>query len=82
MMNEETRTMIEGHGYTDLREINGLICGVHRYIYTCGVCVGLDETGYSARICFDTMQNAQLFLKDWDGGNAPEVGTDGCTAVK
>jgi len=74
--------LIRGHGYTDLREINGMTCGVMRFLYTCGVCYGLDETGYVGRYCFDTHQNACLFLKDWDGLKTPQVGTDGCTAVK
>ena len=79
-MNIEER--IAENGYTDIRIINGMICGISRFIYTCGVCYGLDETGYVGRYCFDSHQNAALFLKDWDGLATPKIGVDGCTAVK
>lgn len=81
-MNNLEEHMFTEHGYTQLRHINGMACGVMRFIYTCGVCFGLDDTGYVGRYCFDTYQNASLFLKDWDGLSTPKVGVDGCTAVK
>lgn len=58
------------------------VCGVFRFMYTVGVCFGIDETGYEGRYCFDTAQNAMLFLEFWDGRTAPVVGEDGCTAIK
>ena len=71
------------NGYSDLRVVPGRgVCGLHRYIYTVGVCYGMDMTGMKGRFCFDTEQNARLFLKDWDGETIPEVGVDGCTALK
>ena len=70
-------------GYHEIRFIPDLgLCGVQRFMFTCGVCYGLDETGYAGRICFDTWQNASLFLKEWDGVTLPKVGDDGCTAIK
>lgn len=74
--------ILTSNGYMNVRCINGLWCGVHRYIFTVGVCYGLDETGYRGRFCFSTYQNAALFLKDWDGETPPEIGIDGCTAIK
>ncbi len=71
------------NGYSDLRVVGELgVCGISRFMYTVGVCCGCDETGYQGRICFDTMQNAQLFLKDWDGITMPTIGEDGCKAIK
>jgi len=81
-MTELLEQTLAGHGYTELRVINGMVCGLSRFIYTVGVCYGLDSTGYVGRYCFDTHQNASLFLKDWDGVSTPEVGIDGCTAIK
>ena len=70
-------------GYMELREVEGWgMCGISRFIYTCGVCYGMDATGMRGRFCFDTYQNASLFLRDWDGKTLPEVGIDGCTAIK
>lgn len=78
------KAMLEYLGYTDVRYVNKDVgwCGVGRFIYTCGVCINMDATGMSGRFCFDTEQNARLFLKDWDGKTYPEVGVDGCTAIK
>lgn len=71
------------NGYSDLRLVPGRgVCGILRFMYTCGVCYGMDATGREGRFCFDTMQNAQLFLHDWDGTTEPTVGLDGCTAIK
>jgi hypothetical protein len=70
-------------GYSDLKLCGDAgVCGVLRFMYTCGVCYGMDKDGRKGRFCFDTMQNAQLFIKDWDGTTAPTVGVDGCTAIK
>lgn len=74
---------IESAGYTDLRKIDGVLYGILRQIYTVGVFYGIDEQGNNkGRICFDTYQNAALFLKYWDGYTMPVVGVDGCKAVK
>ena len=70
-------------GYREIREVGELgLCGIMRFLFTCGVCYGLDETGYAGRICFDTWQNAFMFLEEWDGVTLPKVGDDGCTAIK
>ena len=77
----------EGHGYTDIKrmqifQLGDSYVGLRRFMYTCGVCYGLDETGYRGRFCFDSMQNARFFLHEWDGQTLPVVGEDGCTAIK
>ena len=77
------RELEESGEYSDiiLTRDHGLV-GIGRFIYTCGVCLNLDETGYVGRFCFDTLQNARLFLQDWDCITPPTVGLDGCTAIK
>ena len=76
-------TMAQQLGYTDVTWREGAgVCGLRRFIYTVGVCYGLDETGCAGRFCFDTEQNARLFLMDWDGSTPAEVGIDGCKAIK
>jgi len=81
-MTESLEQMLTKHGYTELRDINGMTCGLCRFIYTVGVCYGLDDTGYVGRYCFESAGYASLFLRDWDGLTTPEVGIDGCTAIK
>lgn len=73
---------LEYHGYKNIRFVNNMHCGIMRMIYTVGLFYGLDDTGYSGRFCFDTEQNAELFLETWDGETVPEIGVDGCKAVK
>lgn len=79
---EDLEIKLMQYGYQNLRLVNGDWCGTQRFIYTVGVVLGLDETGYTNRFCFDTEQNAALFLKDWDGETLPVIGNDGCTAIK
>jgi hypothetical protein len=81
-MNSEFEKFLTEEGYTNVRVIDGVICATLRFIYTVGVCYGLDSTGYRGRFCFDSQQNAELFLKDWDGVSLPVIGEDGCTAIK
>ena len=83
-MSEVLKATLEHvHGYDHVREIDGVgFVGISRFIYTVGVLWGLDETGYAGRFCFDTYNDAVLFLRDWDGTTYPVVGEDGCTAIK
>ena len=77
------RKHLESCGYTDVVEIRPEFwCGIARMIFTVGVCYGLDDTGLQGRFCFDTYQNAKLFLDEWDGQTLPVIGEDGCTAIK
>ncbi len=71
-----------GEGYTNVRVIDGVICATMRFIYTVGVCYGIDSTGYRGRFCFGTQLEADLFLIEWDGVTLPVVGEDGCKAIK
>ena len=81
-MTPELRTQLFVNGYQGMREIDGMVCATMRFLFTVGVCYGIDETGYRGRFCFDSYQNAELFLKDWDGKTLPVIGEDGCTAIK
>jgi len=83
MSNPALLNQLEMLEYCEIREVKpDYYCGLYRFLYTVGVCCGLDETGYLNRFCFDTWQNAELFLKEWDGKTLPVVGEDGCTAIK
>lgn len=82
-MNKDLAQCLADNGYSCIREVHpGFYCGVQRFVFTCGVCCGLDHTGYLNRFCFDTMMDAELFLRDWDGHTPPVIGDDGCTAIK
>jgi len=71
------------YGYSHLREVEGRgKIGLLRFIYTWGVCYGIDSTGYTGRVCFDNPTNAVGFVDEWDGINLPPIGEDGVTAHK
>lgn len=62
---------LKSEGYTDLKIINGKICGIHRFIFTTGLVVGLDEIGYEGRYCYETKSEALTDLESWDGNGDP-----------
>lgn len=75
-------TLIVLDEYQNIRLINGMICGTKRMMFTVGVFYDLDDAGYHGLFCFDTEQNAKLFLQSWDGKTPPTIGEDGCKAIK
>ena len=80
-MNNNEQAAID-NGYSHIREIDGVVCGLMRFMYTVGVCYGIDAVGYSGRFCFSNHLNAVMFLQEWDGATPPVIGEDGCTAIK
>jgi hypothetical protein len=82
MTDNELEIFVAEMGYTNLRWINGQLCGLYRFLYTIGVVYGISENFYDGRFCFDNRLDAELFLKEWDGKKLPEIGIDGCTAIK
>lgn len=58
--------------YMHVREIPGLgKCGLRRMIFTVGLCVGLDESGYVGRYCYKSWAEAYKALDSWDGIGDP-----------
>lgn len=71
---ERLRGLLEEEGYKDLRIIEGKgICGIRAFIYTAGLCYGLDETGYKGRYCYPYEKVHQLAFayKTWTGKGDP-----------
>lgn len=46
---------------------NGKYIGLQRYIFTIGLCVGLDDVGLEYRYCYETWAEAILAITTWDG---------------
>ena len=59
------------NGYTHLCTINGHICGLHSYLMTVGLVVGLDASTYERRYCFEHAEDALRALISWDGQGHP-----------
>lgn len=71
---ELLRYDLETEGYFNLKVIEGRgICGLYEFIYTVGLCYGLDQIGYYGRYCYpkNIASDAVLALTIWDGNNDP-----------
>lgn len=58
-------------GYTDLREIDGRLCGLMRMVVTHALVVGLHEMHYEYRYCYENESDARAALAVWDGTEHP-----------
>lgn len=64
--------LIHIDGYFHIREKPGRgICGLMHFVYTVGLCYGLDETGYQGRYCFSNLREAMDSLDAWTGEGDP-----------
>lgn len=62
-------------GYQGVKRLpSGDYAGVMRQFYTTGLFVGLDESGYKTRYCYETMSEATAALLLWDGEGDPPGG--------
>lgn len=70
----EQRKFYEDMEYLCVGRFRGQIVGLRQFLFTVGIVVGLDETGYSHRFCYDNMATAYVALIDWivSGGDEPK----------
>jgi hypothetical protein len=54
----------EGYEYITPLDMEGveIACGLYRFVFTTGLVIGLDETGYSGRFCFPSHADAKEVL--------------------
>lgn len=64
----------EREGYMDVAVVNGQVCGLLPFMFTHGIVVGIDETGYSHRYCYPNFLAAKSAYAEWivDGGDEPK----------
>lgn len=61
-----------GGTYSDFREVNGVVIGLSRFVYTTGILVGVSEdTMCRRRYCYEHYWDARQALEDWDGNGHP-----------
>ena len=63
--------------YTDMGygmpvKLDGEIVALGKYLYTTGIMVGMDETGYKHRFCYATEGEAMIALLAWIGSDNEE----------
>jgi len=67
-------SLLIANGYYGLRELsNGKIIGLSDFIFTIGLCYGLDESGYKGRYCYprESRADAYLAVREWNGIGTP-----------
>lgn len=63
---------LKSQGYYEATEVPDRgICAIMPFMYTYGLCYGIDETGYVGRYCYSNAYEALLALKAWDGEGDP-----------
>lgn len=68
---QNLRAFLESTGYTDLRVVQGKVCGLYPFAFTTGLVVGLDLVGYERRYCFENASDARTALEGWNGQDHP-----------
>ena len=55
-------------GYFPVRRLpNGMLAGVRQQLFTAGLFVGITESQYSRRYCYEDVATAVAALVAWDG---------------
>lgn len=61
------------NGYTNVVYIDGRgWCGLMRFLYTTGLCYGMNEYGLEGRYCFESYSGALVALDNWNGVGDPD----------
>lgn len=71
---EETELIKElrSQGYFAFKQTSDKgLCGIFKFIFTYGICYGLDAGGCIGRYCFENVLDAILALDSWDGTGDP-----------
>ena len=68
-MNDSFKKSMEAEGYTNLKEINGVICCIQRFAFTTAIVVGLEAYGYKYRYCYPNHSEAKPSLDKWNDIN-------------
>ena len=75
MENKELKRQLTVDGYKVIREITGRgLCGLREFVFTIGLCYGLDKNGCTARYCYakEDVGHAVMAISIWDGKDHPQ----------
>lgn len=62
----------EALGYRNIRTLpDGRVVGLHPFLFTVGLVVGLTPTGYDHRYCYPDAESAWAAIIHWDGTGHP-----------
>ncbi len=68
---EAIKKVLLDEGYYSIREFPDEICGLHNYLTTTGLVVGLSITSYRGRYCYESQDQAEQAIREWDGHGDP-----------
>jgi hypothetical protein len=72
MVMNDLQKLLEREGYIGIRQItNGEWIGIMRMNYTYGLCVGMDESGYKGRYCYERILDAMTAARVYEGEGDP-----------
>lgn len=71
LLSDVLRAILVGQGYRHLADRAGVLTGVHSFVYTFGLMVGVHVEGYERRYCYEFEIDAILALNAWDGHGHP-----------
>lgn len=71
-LDEEHVKFYTDMGYGMPVKLDGEIVALGKYLYTTGIMVGMDETGYKHRFCYATEGEAMIALLAWIGSDNEE----------
>lgn len=72
MADADLKDVLEADGYLFVRQLpTGEWAGLMRMLYTTGLYVGLDETSWKTRFCYENAPDALIALQAWDGEGFP-----------
>jgi hypothetical protein len=71
MDDSERIAAAEGHGYFDVKVLDGKVCGLLRLAFTTGLIVDIGKYGYNCRYCYPRHGDAVEALAAWDGKGDP-----------
>ena len=55
----------------DLRIIDGRVCRLKSYLFTCAIEVGVTAMGHQRRYCYEKVEHAKEAFAVWDGQEHP-----------
>lgn len=71
-LSEEHAKFYTDMGYGMPIKMDGELVALGPFLYTTGIMVGMDETGYKHRFCYHTQDQAMIALLAWIGSDDPE----------
>ncbi len=68
---EINRELLHSFGWISPTFKHGRWCAIDKFLWTYGLLLDIDESGYRSRYCYHTFTEAHNALEKWDGVEEP-----------